>query len=125
MVRRGDGLLIKNLLLQLSRKYQFMEVSTTKRAAGLKEKIPDIQKTLATVQFLQKRKVSFFFFCNWLLLLLFLWSNIRNISFIVPFDGSRSSLSLSLEVQANPRPHEIDWLHVHSLVQTLSKQPLN
>ena len=42
----------------LRRKYQFMEVSTTKRAGGLKEKIPDIQKTLATVQFLQKRKVS-------------------------------------------------------------------
>ena len=34
-----------------------MEVNTTRRAAGLKEKIPDIQKTLATVRFLQKRKV--------------------------------------------------------------------
>ena len=34
-----------------------MEVSTQRRAAGLKDKIPDIQKTLETVQFLKLRKV--------------------------------------------------------------------
>ena len=39
------------------RKYQFMEVNTQRRAAGLKDKIPDIQKTLDTVRFLQTRKV--------------------------------------------------------------------
>ncbi len=39
------------------RKYQFMEVNTARRAAGLKEKIPDIQKTLETVRFLDSRKV--------------------------------------------------------------------
>lgn len=39
------------------RKYQFMEVNTQRRAQGLKDKIPDIQKTLETVQFLQTRKV--------------------------------------------------------------------
>ncbi|KAM0710467.1 hypothetical protein Q7P35_002830 [Cladosporium inversicolor] len=36
-------------------KYQFMEQSTQKRALGLKDKIPDIQKTLDTVQFLKSR----------------------------------------------------------------------
>ncbi|KAM0693891.1 hypothetical protein Q7P36_006015 [Cladosporium allicinum] len=36
-------------------KYQFMEQSTQKRALGLKDKIPDIQKTLETVQFLKSR----------------------------------------------------------------------
>lgn len=34
-----------------------MEVSTQRRAAGLKDKIPDISKTLETVQFLNMRKV--------------------------------------------------------------------
>ncbi|GAB7356148.1 hypothetical protein MBLNU459_g6742t3 [Dothideomycetes sp. NU459] len=38
------------------RKYQFMEVNTQRRAAGLKDKIPDIQKTLDTVRFLKTRK---------------------------------------------------------------------
>jgi len=36
-------------------KYQFMESNTSRRAAGLKDKIPDIQKTLETVRFLKKR----------------------------------------------------------------------
>ena len=40
-----------------SRKYQFMQANTERRAEGLKSKIPDIQKTLETVQFLEKRKV--------------------------------------------------------------------
>ena len=39
------------------RKYQFMEANTQRRAAGLKDKIPDIQKTLETVRFLKSRKV--------------------------------------------------------------------
>lgn len=34
-----------------------MEQSTQKRALGLKDKIPDIQKTLETVQFLKSRDV--------------------------------------------------------------------
>ena len=34
-----------------------MEVNTQRRAAGLKDKLPDIQKTLDTVQFLKTRKV--------------------------------------------------------------------
>ncbi|ODQ66636.1 Prefoldin, subunit 3 [Nadsonia fulvescens var. elongata DSM 6958] len=33
-------------------KYKFMEMSTLRREAGLKEKIPDIQKTLDMVKFL-------------------------------------------------------------------------
>ncbi|KAI9809627.1 MAG: peptide chain release factor 1 [Sarcosagium campestre] len=37
-------------------KYQFMEVNTQRRAVGLKEKIPDIQKTLDTVRYLKTRK---------------------------------------------------------------------
>ncbi|MCJ1244578.1 peptide chain release factor 1 [Trapelia coarctata] len=36
-------------------KYQFMEVNTQRRMAGLKDKIPDIQKTLDTVRFLKTR----------------------------------------------------------------------
>lgn len=35
-----------------------MEVNTQRRAAGLKDKIPDIEKTLDTVLFLKSRKVS-------------------------------------------------------------------
>lgn len=34
-----------------------MEVNTQRRAAGLKEKIPDIRKTLDMIQFLKSRKV--------------------------------------------------------------------
>jgi len=34
-----------------------MEVNTQRRAAGLKDKIPDIEKTLDTVRFLKTRKV--------------------------------------------------------------------
>lgn len=40
------------------RKYQFMEVNTQRRAFSLRDKIPDIQKTLDTVRFLKFRKVS-------------------------------------------------------------------
>lgn len=39
-------------------KYQFMEVNSQRRAQGLREKIPDIKKTLEMVQFLKKRKTS-------------------------------------------------------------------
>lgn len=38
-------------------KYQFMEMNLQRRMAGLKDKIPDIQKTLDTVQFMKLRKV--------------------------------------------------------------------
>ncbi|CAK4034879.1 prefoldin subunit [Lecanosticta acicola] len=37
-------------------KYQYMEANNQRRAAGLKDKVPDIQKTLDTVRFLQTRK---------------------------------------------------------------------
>ncbi|KAL2223187.1 prefoldin subunit 3 [Thermoascus aurantiacus ATCC 26904] len=37
-------------------KYQFMEVNTQRRAQGLREKIPDIRKTLDMVRFLKKRR---------------------------------------------------------------------
>ena len=47
-----------NVLPVPNRKYQFMEVNTQRRAAGLKEKMPDIQKTLDMVRFLKTRKVS-------------------------------------------------------------------
>lgn len=46
-------------------KYQFMEVNTQRRAAGLKEKIPDIQKTLDTVQFLKAQKVRLTDLCDY------------------------------------------------------------
>ncbi len=36
-----------------------MQVNTERRLAGLKDKVPDIEKTLQTVQFLSGRKVRF------------------------------------------------------------------
>ncbi|KAL2694496.1 peptide chain release factor 1 [[Neocosmospora] mangrovei] len=39
-------------------KYQFMEMNLQKRMGGLKEKIPDIQKTLDSVKFLKLRKAG-------------------------------------------------------------------
>ena len=36
-------------------KYQFMEANTSRRASGLREKIPDIKKTLEMVRFLRTR----------------------------------------------------------------------
>ncbi|EAW11561.1 tubulin-binding prefolding complex subunit PAC10 [Aspergillus clavatus NRRL 1] len=37
-------------------KYQFMELNTQRRAQGLREKIPDIKKTLEVVRFLKLQK---------------------------------------------------------------------
>ncbi|KAF2096513.1 Prefoldin, subunit 3 [Rhizodiscina lignyota] len=37
-------------------KYQFMQVNTQRRAQGLREKIPDISKTLETVRFFKARQ---------------------------------------------------------------------
>ncbi|KAK2743246.1 peptide chain release factor 1 [Myotisia sp. PD_48] len=37
-------------------KYQFMELNTQRRGQGLREKIPDIRKTLETVKFLETRR---------------------------------------------------------------------
>ncbi|KAK9454644.1 Prefoldin, subunit 3 [Dipodascopsis uninucleata] len=37
-------------------KYKFMEMSTLRRAAGLREKIPDIQKTLDSIFFLDSKQ---------------------------------------------------------------------
>jgi prefoldin subunit 5 len=39
-------------------KYQFMEANTQRRGQGLREKIPDIKKTLEMVRFLKLRKES-------------------------------------------------------------------
>ncbi|KAJ4388097.1 peptide chain release factor 1 [Gnomoniopsis smithogilvyi] len=44
-----------NKFQEMIAKYQFMETSMQRKAAGLKEKIPDIQKTLDTVRFLKTR----------------------------------------------------------------------
>ncbi|KAF1839559.1 prefoldin subunit 3 [Decorospora gaudefroyi] len=45
-----------NSFKEMISKYQFMQTNTQRRAAGLKDKIPDIQKTLETVRFLKSRK---------------------------------------------------------------------
>ncbi|KAH7401461.1 Prefoldin subunit-domain-containing protein [Pyrenochaeta sp. MPI-SDFR-AT-0127] len=45
-----------NSFKEMISKYQFMQQNTQRRAAGLKDKIPDIQKTLETVRFLKARK---------------------------------------------------------------------
>lgn len=39
-----------------NRKYQFMEQNLTRRVVGLKDKMPDIQKTLDMVKFLKLQK---------------------------------------------------------------------
>ncbi|OJJ78632.1 tubulin-binding prefolding complex subunit PAC10 [Aspergillus glaucus CBS 516.65] len=39
-------------------KYQFMEVNAQRRAVGLRDKIPDIKKTLEMVRFLKMRRES-------------------------------------------------------------------
>jgi prefoldin subunit 5 len=44
-----------NSFKEMISKYQFMQANTQRRAAGLKDKIPDIQKTLETVRFLKTR----------------------------------------------------------------------
>ncbi|PMD42516.1 Prefoldin, subunit 3 [Hyaloscypha variabilis F] len=46
---------LKNFQEMIS-KYQFMEANQQRRAAGLKDKMPDIQKTLDTVRFLKTRE---------------------------------------------------------------------
>lgn len=51
---RGEELVITWVTY---RKYQFMELNLQRRMTGLKEKIPDIQKTLDSVKFLKLRKV--------------------------------------------------------------------
>jgi hypothetical protein len=52
------GKLCATELSNARRKYQFMQVNTERRAGGLREKIPDIQKTLETVKFLKTRDVG-------------------------------------------------------------------
>ena len=36
-------------------KYQFMEANVQRRAAGLREKLPEMESTLSTIQFLRKK----------------------------------------------------------------------
>lgn len=47
------------MLTVATSKYQFMEMNLQRRMAGLNDKVPDIQKTLDTVQFMKLRKVCF------------------------------------------------------------------
>lgn len=37
-------------------KYQFMEANVSKRATGLKEKLPEMESTLSTIRFLRKKR---------------------------------------------------------------------
>jgi prefoldin subunit 5 len=49
---------IRNVIVNIydCRKYQFMQANTENRAKGLRDKVPDIQKTLDMVRFLSTRK---------------------------------------------------------------------
>ncbi|KAF1946505.1 Prefoldin, subunit 3 [Clathrospora elynae] len=47
-----------NSFKEMISKYQFMQQNTQRRASGLKDKIPDIHKTLETVRFLASRKAD-------------------------------------------------------------------
>jgi prefoldin subunit 5 len=51
---KSDGVITR----EEHRKYQFMEVNLQRRMTGLNDKIPDIKKTLETVQFLKSRRVG-------------------------------------------------------------------
>lgn len=57
VIRQPQETQTDSLCLRSSRKYQFMEQNLQRRVAGLKDKMPDIQKTLDTVRFLKMRKV--------------------------------------------------------------------
>lgn len=70
-----------------------MEQSTQKRALGLKDKIPDIQKTLETVQFLKSRDVR--------LTLIFLPGNLPKLTFFQPA-GRRRTPRDFLRVERHP-----------------------
>jgi hypothetical protein len=45
------------MLMKDYSKYQFMEVNNQRRAAGLKDKIPDIEKSLEAVRFMKRQEV--------------------------------------------------------------------
>ncbi|CAN6600746.1 prefoldin subunit 3 [Trichomonascus vanleenenianus] len=47
-----------NKFQEMIQKYKYMETSTASRLAGLREKIPDIEKTLDMVRFIDSRKDS-------------------------------------------------------------------
>lgn len=57
-MRNSTSLVYVGLWTKRDRKYQFMEANNQRRVTGLKDKIPDIQKTVDTVRFFQTRKVS-------------------------------------------------------------------
>lgn len=56
-VGRRQAVRAVRLTYRPTRKYQFMELNLQRRVAGLKDKMPDIQKTLETVRFLKTRTV--------------------------------------------------------------------
>lgn len=62
--RKKEKRINQLFLVLIIRKYQFMEANNKRRIGGLKDKIPDIQKTLETVRFLQKRDVSVVVVCG-------------------------------------------------------------
>ena len=47
----------RRLTLSRERKYQFMQANTDRRVQGLRKKVPDIHKTLETIEFLRDRPV--------------------------------------------------------------------
>ncbi|KAB5518680.1 prefoldin subunit [Coniochaeta sp. 2T2.1] len=53
---RGDVEPTLRSFQEMIAKYQFMEQNLQRRVVGLKDKLPDIQKTLDTVQFLKARR---------------------------------------------------------------------
>ena len=55
--RRAVPSTAANTGLGTPRKYQFMEQNLQRRVAGLRDKLPDIGKTLETVRFLKLRTV--------------------------------------------------------------------
>ena len=63
LLNSEEGRLTDGLATRVTdRKYQFMEQNLQRRMAGLKDKLPDIQKTLDTVRFLEMRKVCWTLF---------------------------------------------------------------
>lgn len=86
-------------------KYQFMEANVSKRAAGLREKLPEMESTLSTIRFLRKKKEDL---------------EEHDDEEVVPDLETTFSLSDTLYAKAKINPQEIEdvylWLGANVMV---------
>ncbi|KAJ5439432.1 Prefoldin subunit 3 [Penicillium daleae] len=107
-------------------KYQFMEVNTQRRGQGLREKIPDIKKTLEMVRFLKLRKeanpdtdLETNFELNDTLYALYLWLG-ANVMLAYPLDEAENMLAEKLTAAESSLAHcEEDLEFLREQITTL------